>query len=227
MSDTRSFWDRKYVGSNFCRCRRYDPGSTECYKMYVRQGCEIENEVKEKRDMQYVSCYKSPIGNMTMTSDGKCLTGLWFDDGKVRPNAMAEDDKIKVLPIFDETCRWLDTYFSGKDPGRIPVVRLYGTEFRSGVWKILQSIPYGQTVTYGEIAKKMAAQMGLPKMSAQAVGGAVGHNPISIIIPCHRVIGTDGSLTGYVGGLDKKLAMLRLEGLSMSSISEPVKGKAH
>ena len=110
----------------------------------------------------------------------------------------------KELPIFDEICRWLDIYFSGKEPDFTPPLSMRTTPFRKAVWEIMLTIPYGQTMTYGEIAGIIAEQRGIDRMSAQAVGGAVGHNSISLIIPCHRVIGTDGSLTGYAGGIDKK-----------------------
>lgn len=117
----------------------------------------------------------------------------------------------KELPIFDETCRWLDIYFSGKEPDFTPPLSMRTTPFRKAVWEIMLTIPYGQTMTYGEIAGIIAEQRGIDRMSAQAVGGAVGHNSISLIIPCHRVIGTDGSLTGYAGGIDKKTQLLAME----------------
>lgn len=166
----------------------------------------------DKRILLYF--YNSPLGKMTMSSDGNALTGLWFE-GQKYFGADFPKEKIvyeqKELPIFGETIRWLDLYFSGKEPDFLPELSLNGTEFRKEVWKLLLEIPYGETVTYGEIAGKIAKKKGLLTMSAQAVGGAVGHNPISILVPCHRVVGSDGSLTGYAGGLDKKLALLTLE----------------
>lgn len=143
-----------------------------------------------------------------MASDGKALTGLWFDDQRYFASTLSPDNGPSTLPIFEETAAWLDTYFSGKDPGMIPNIAPRGTDYRLKVWSILCGIPFGKTITYGSIAE----QLGSSKRSAQAVGGAVGHNPISIIIPCHRVIGSGGDLTGYAGGVDRKRELLRLEG---------------
>ena len=166
--------------------------------------------------MSYFWRYTSELGLITMTSDGTALTGLWLE-GQIGISASLLEKYVeKELPIFQETCHWLDRYFQGQDPGPIPPVSMEGTPFRKLVWQILQTIPYGQTVTYGQIAAQVAAIQGKSRMSAQAVGGAVGHNPISIIVPCHRVIGTDGSLTGYAGGLDKKVKLLKLEGVELS-----------
>ncbi len=161
--------------------------------------------------MQYIYKYNSPLGMLTMSSDGENLTGLWFDGQKYFPSALVSGCEEKRLPVLEETIRWLDIYFSGSNPGFVPSVRLQGTPFQTTVWTILQKIPYGCTVTYGEIAKEVARKKGVASMSAQAVGGAVGHNPASIIVPCHRVIGSSGSMTGYAGGLEKKIALLRLE----------------
>ena len=126
---------------------------------------------------------------------------------------MRDDSKKEELPIFVETCHWLDIYFSGKEPNFTPQLKMNTTPFRKAVWEILLTIPFGKTMTYGEIAKLIAQKRGIAQMSAQAVGGAVGHNPISLIIPCHRVVGPKGKLTGYAGGLDKKAKLLRLEGV--------------
>lgn len=161
--------------------------------------------------MNNIFHYTSSLGGITLSSDSETLTGLWFDGQKYYPqNLVAESSEVK-LPIFTETVKWLDIYFSGKEPGFTPPISLYTTPFRKAVYDILLTIPYGQTMTYGEIARILADQQGAEHMSAQAVGNAVGHNPISIIIPCHRVVGADGSLTGYAGGLDKKTALLKLE----------------
>ena len=143
---------------------------------------------------------------MTLTSDGTVLTGLRFDT----PNEASIENSID-LPVFGQTVEWLDTYFSGKEPTFIPPITFHATDFRQAVWEILLTIPYGQTRTYGEIAKQIAAQRGVKRMSAQAVGGAVGHNAFVLIIPCHRVIGADGSLTGYGPGLDIKEKLLEME----------------
>lgn len=161
--------------------------------------------------MQYVNHYESPFGDILLAADMAGLTGLWFDGEKYYANHLDPEHEEKNLPVFEETKRWLTIYFSGQEPDFTPLLHIIGSPFQLSVWKILQKIPYGKTMTYGEIAKVIAKQRGLPHMSAQAVGGAVGHNEISIIIPCHRVIGTDGSLTGYAGGLDKKEKLLQLE----------------
>lgn len=161
--------------------------------------------------MQYINEYESPIGKMTLGSDGNALTGLWFHGGKFFCEKITENPTVNNLPVFEQTKEWLDVYFSGKIPDFTPRLSLQGTDFRKAVWEILLTIPYGETLTYGEIARRVAKQRNLAKMSAQAVGGAVGHNPISIIVPCHRVIGADGSLTGYAGGLNKKRKLLKLE----------------
>ena len=164
-----------------------------------------------KTDMIYSYHYASPLGGITLAGDGEALTGLWFDGQKHFPHNLTADSTEAALPVFTQTVRWLDIFFSGKEPGFMPPISLYTTPFRKAVYTILLTIPYGHTVTYGEIAGILAEQRGMQRMSAQAVGGAVGHNPISIIIPCHRVIGADGSLTGYAGGPDRKKRLLRLE----------------
>ena len=162
--------------------------------------------------MDYTMHYESPLGGITMASDGEALCGLWFDGQKYFAAGLSQDHEEKELPIFRQTVRWLDDYFSGKEPDFTPPLTMRTTEFRKIVWKIILSIPYGNTMTYGEIASKVAEMKGLRDMSAQAVGGAVGHNAISLIIPCHRVVGVDGALTGYAGGIDRKLKLLKLEG---------------
>ena len=168
--------------------------------------------------MIYKSYYDSPLGRIILTSEGELLTGLRFEGQKYFPSRN-EEWKERRIPVFDETVRWLDVYFGGKDPGFIPPLGLSGTPFRMTVWEILLRIPYGKTETYGSIARMAAERMGLRQMSAQAVGGAVGHNPVSLIVPCHRVIGADGSLTGYAGGIDKKLRLLTLEHAVISGFS--------
>ena len=161
--------------------------------------------------MNNIFHYTSSIGGITLASDGEALTGLWFEGQKYYPqNLVAESSEVK-LPIFTETVKWLDIYFSGKEPDFTPTISLNTTPFRKAACDIMLTIPCGQTMTYGEIAIILAEKQGMERMSAQAVGSAVGHNPISIIIPCHRVVGADGSLTGYAGGLDKKAALLKLE----------------
>jgi len=176
--------------------------------------------------MQYIDNYESPIGGITIASDGKALTGLWFDEQKYFADSLPEEHEKKSLPIFKQTKEWLDRYFKGENPGETPAIRLIGTPFRLAVWKILRKIPYGKTITYNDIAKAIAKQKGISKMSAQAVGGAVGHNPISIIVPCHRVIGSNGSLTGYAGGISKKIGLLNFEHADMTGLFVPKKGTA-
>ena len=166
--------------------------------------------------MKYTYHYDSPLGGITMASDGESLSGLWFDGQKYFGAGLAADEEEQtesgeILPVFEETKKWLDIYFDGKEPDFTPRLHLQGSPFRIEVWEILLKIPYGKTTTYKEIAERVAAQRGISSMSAQAVGGAVGHNPISIIVPCHRILGTDGSLTGYAGGVEKKKSLLALE----------------
>lgn len=176
--------------------------------------------------MKYVSRYHSPLGMLTMASDGEHLTGLWIEGQKYYAAALKGECKEKNLAIFEQTKRWLDIYFHGDIPDFTPPLLLEGSPFRQKVWEILREIPYGQVMTYGEIAGRIAAQMGVEKMSAQAVGGAVGHNPVSIIVPCHRVVGSGGSLTGYAGGIDKKVALLTIEKVDMKQYFIPEKGNA-
>ncbi|MCI8611674.1 MAG: methylated-DNA--[protein]-cysteine S-methyltransferase [Clostridiales bacterium] len=176
--------------------------------------------------MIYTYHYHSPLGGITLSSNGTALTGLWFDGQKYFGDTLPKEYEEKSMPIFEQTVRWLDIYFSGKAPGFTPPLSMETTPFRKAVWEIMLSIPFGQTMTYGEIADKIAKQKGLTKMSAQAVGGAVGHNSISLIIPCHRVVGTNGSLTGYAGGIDKKVKLLTMEKADMTSFFIPKQGTA-
>lgn len=176
--------------------------------------------------MQYISHYQSPLGDILLAADGTGLTGLWFEGQKYFALHLDHNHVERSLPVFEDAKRWLDIYFSGRKPDFTPALHFTGTEFQNKVWEILCSIPYGSTVTYGEIAQRFAAAKGLKHMSAQAVGGAVSHNEISIIVPCHRVVGSSGSLTGYAGGIDRKIALLKLEGTDMSGFFIPKKGTA-
>ena len=172
----------------------------------------------------YYSIYLAPTGKITLASDGESLCGLWNGEHKyICENMMHRDD----LPVFADTKKWLDKYFAGGKPGieELPLAPA-GSEFRKAVWKLLCEIPYGETVTYGDIAKIMARKMNKAKMASQAVGGAVGHNPISIIIPCHRVVGANGNLIGYGGGIKIKVKLLEHEGVDMSRFFIPAKGTA-
>ena len=159
--------------------------------------------------MQYINYYNSPLGKIILTSDGTDLNGLWFGESKNLPKFNQHTEKS--LPIFDLTKKWLEIYFSGNEPDFTPKLSLSGTPFQLKVWKLLQKIPYGKTTTYGDIAKEIANKRGIKKMSAQAVGNAVGKNKISIIIPCHRVIGINGNLVGYAAGLEIKSKLLQFE----------------
>ena len=183
--------------------------------------------------MIYICKIPSPAGQLTLSSNGKSITGLWIEGQKYYGSTLDRNmlerigggawklkepeevpglyEENEELPVFDEARTWLDGYFLGRDPGFLPSLEPQGSAFRQMVWKILCEIPYNRSTTYGEIAKKVAVLLGRPSMSAQAVGGAVGHNPISIMIPCHRVMGADGSLTGYAAGTDVKKMLLRLE----------------
>lgn len=170
--------------------------------------------------MIYICKYESPIGSLTAASNGAALTGLWFDGQKYFGSTLTEEYEERELPVFAKTKDWLDLYFYGENPDFMPPLAVIGSDFRKSVWNILRQIPYGQTMTYGEIAKKMARQMGTAQMSAQAVGAAVGRNPISILIPCHRVVGSNGSLTGYAAGIDKKSALLALEKVDLGQFDK-------
>lgn len=170
--------------------------------------------------------YESPLGGVLLAADEIGLTGLWFDGQKSFARGLPADRVERETPALLEAKRWLDIYFSGKEPDFTPPLHPIGSAFRQSVWEILLQIPYGKTTTYGEITRQLSEKMGLSRMSAQAVGGAVGHNKIAIIIPCHRVVGTNGSLTGYAGGIDKKGKLLELEQTDMTGFFVPKKGTA-
>lgn len=180
--------------------------------------------------MEYKRSYQAPGGALTLVSDGEHLTGLWFE-GREYGGAVSEKGdnaeawEGEVLPVFRETQKWLDIYFSGREPDFMPPLLLSGTPFRMAVWEILKTIPYGKTMTYGEIARILAEQRGIRRMSAQAVGGAVGSNPVGIVVPCHRVVGTGGNLTGFGGGMGWKVRLLSLEGVDMTKYFIPKTGR--
>lgn len=178
--------------------------------------------------MYYSTTYLSPVGLLTLASDGDNLIGLWMAGQKYHGDTILEAMKEKDnISVFKATKKWLEKYFAGGQPAisELPLAPV-GGEFRQQVWNILTEIPYGKVITYGDIAKEMAVKMNKQSMSSQAVGGAVGHNPISIVIPCHRVVGVNGSLTGYAGGIGTKIKLLELEGVNMSSLFIPKKGTA-
>ncbi|MBQ8063341.1 MAG: methylated-DNA--[Clostridia bacterium] len=160
--------------------------------------------------MEYINHYFSPLGPLTLASDGTSLIGLWFDGQQHDRSTLKGIPLEEDLPVFALTRTWLDTYFRGVVPEFLPPLALQGTPFQKAVWNILLKVPYGKTITYGSIAGRLN---GNPesRMSAQAVGNAVARNPISLLVPCHRVVGADGSLTGYAGGIEKKKALLTME----------------
>ena len=176
--------------------------------------------------MVYTCQYQSPMGDILLVADEIGLTGLWFVGQKYFAHTLSDEYISQETTILAEAKRWLDVYFSGEEPNFTPPLHLIGSAFRQEVWQILLQIPYGQTMTYGEIAGQLAEKHGMDHMSAQAVGGAVGHNEVSIIIPCHRVVGANGSLTGYAGGIDKKIRLLELEKTDMTNFFIPKKGTA-
>ena len=160
--------------------------------------------------MEYIRKITTPLGAVTLASDGENLTGLWFDGQRHFGAGLGPDPAEKDLSVFRETERWLEVFFSGACPEWIPPLRLSGTVFQTAVWKALRRIPFGETRTYGQLARLLTEQTGKP-VSARAVGTAAGRNPISLIVPCHRLVGADGSLTGYAGGLERKKRLLELE----------------
>ncbi|OCG30546.1 cysteine methyltransferase [Gilliamella sp. Choc4-2] len=178
--------------------------------------------------MFYSTSYSSPLGLITLAGQNNKLIAVWIEGQKYFGDTVNEQLEDKPnLAIFNETKKWFDNYFSGKNPAikQLPLAPI-GTPFRYQVWDILCKIPYGEITTYGDIAKKIAKQNKVKTMSSQAVGGAVGRNPISIIIPCHRVIGANGNLTGYAGGIDKKIKLLQIEGIDTQKFYRPTKGTA-
>ena len=176
---------------------------------------------KEECNRMYTLHYDSPLGGILLAADDVGLTGLWFDGEPYFAEGLDSDHTAQKTPILQQAERWLEVYFSGREPGFTPPLHPMGSSFRQAVWELLLQIPYGQTTTYGALAKQLAEKQGRLRMSAQAVGGAVGHNRIAILIPCHRVVGTNGSLTGYAGGIDKKEKLLRMEHVNMEQFFVP------
>lgn len=178
--------------------------------------------------MIYTTHYPSPVGDILLAAKEDALIGLWISGQKYFPDSIKEPmEEQSNHPVLLQAVNWLNRYFAGEKP-EISELKLApaGSEFRKAIWDILCEIPYGEVTTYGEISKKIAKELGKQKMSAQAVGGAVGHNAISIIIPCHRVVGSNGSLTGYAGGIDKKIQLLTHEGVNMPHFFVPSKSTA-
>ncbi|MCM1192606.1 MAG: methylated-DNA--[protein]-cysteine S-methyltransferase [Butyrivibrio sp.] len=181
--------------------------------------------------MQYTGKYESPLGGILLAADEIGLTGLWFEGQKYFALCLDKENEERQLPVFEQAGKWLDVYFKGKEPDFKLPLHFTGSAFQNEVWEILYQIPYGQTVTYGSIAKQLskqraARQTGSAKIAARAVGGAVAHNQISVIVPCHRVVGGNGSLTGYAGGIDRKIALLKLEKAYRDTFFVPVKSTA-
>ena len=176
--------------------------------------------------MVYTTEYASPLGPITLACDGEAIIGLWFNGQRYFGNILPEQTEKKEHPLVADAKRWLDVYFSGREPDFLPPLRYDSTPFRRLICEIMLTIPYGKTMTYGQIAAEAAKRLGAEKMSAQAVGGTVGHNPISLMIPCHRVVGTSGSLTGYGGGIARKVKLLELEHADMRGLFVPKTGAA-
>ena len=198
-----------------------------------------EKKVFTDLKIVYTSQFNSPLGTITVACDDEAIIGLWFNGqrhfGNILPSKTVEigENEFRTLTVggkaralLEEARRWLDVYFSGQEPDFLPPLRYDSTPFRKAVCDLMLTIPYGKTMTYGEIADMIATERGVEKMSAQAVGGAVGHNPISLMIPCHRVVGTNGSLTGYGGGIARKAKLLKLENADMTDLFIPTKGTA-
>ena len=178
--------------------------------------------MRKKATGTYIQFYDSPLGKLVMSSDGSALIGLGLASQQAAvATAAGTRPREESLPIFQDTARWLETYFRGRAPSFTPKLKLSGSDFQKRVCEIMLTIPFGKTVTYGEIAAQIARERGIPRMSAQAVGGAVGANPILIIVPCHRVIGAGGNLTGYGAGMERKIQLLRLEKVDMSPLHIP------
>ena len=176
--------------------------------------------------MVYTTEYASPLGTVTLACDGDAIIGLWFSGQRYFGDILPEQTEKAAHPLFADAKRWLDVYFSGREPNFLLPLRYDSTPFRRLVCEIMLTIPYGKTMTYGQIAAETAKRLGTEKLSAQAVGGAVGHNPISLMIPCHRVVGANGSLTGYGGGIARKVKLLELERADMRGLFIPKSGTA-
>ncbi|MDO5537390.1 MAG: methylated-DNA--[protein]-cysteine S-methyltransferase [Desulfovibrionaceae bacterium] len=176
--------------------------------------------------MLHTAHYPSPLGDILLAADSEGLTGLWFEGHRHFGRGLSADARDQEIPLLRDAKRWLDIYFSGREPDFAVPVHSAGTPFQLAVWRILLAIPYGRTMTYGEIAREFEKGEDGPRMAAQAVGGAVGRNPVSIFVPCHRVVGANGSLTGYGGGIGRKARLLELEGADMRRLFVPKKGTA-
>ena len=202
--------------------RKIDRKLFEKYRWFPH-GENIKSTTERVDAMMFTAHYQSPLGEILLAADEVGLTGLWFDRAKYYAAGLAPQSTERETPPLTEAKRWLDVYFSGKMPDFMPPLHPIGSDFRQEVWALLLQIPYGQTTTYGALAARLAAKHGTARLSAQAVGGAVGHNPISLIIPCHRVVGASGSLIGYAGGVERKIQLLKLEGTDCIKLFVPKK----
>lgn len=231
LTQKMMLFNAKYV--NNCRNRQNEKKCShsgignkgDTMRQNEKENNKSGNRKEEMRNKYYVAHYKSPLGDLALASDGDSLVGLWLDGQKYfAASVRGQMEDEESLPVLHDTKRWLDRYFAGEKPqiGELPLAPA-GSAFRQQVWKLLEEIPYGAVVAYKDLAEAVAEKLGRETMSAQAIGQAVGHNPISIIIPCHRVIGKNGSLTGYAGGIDKKIWLLEHEGVDLSAMTVPAK----
>jgi methylated-DNA-[protein]-cysteine S-methyltransferase len=170
---------------------------------------------ERRTSMEYIHKITSPVGVLTVSSDGQNISGLWIEGQKYFAKTLGKDVLEQNLPVFENVRKWLDIYFSGKEPDFMPLLMPKGSVFQKSIWNNLCKIPYGKTTTYGELSEQFELENKGKHTSARAVGGAVGHNPISILIPCHRVIGKNSNLTGYAGGITTKIKLLKLEGITI------------
>ncbi len=176
--------------------------------------------------MQYKTMYTSPLGKIVLACDEQGLLGAWFENQKYFASRLNNDAAEQMTPVLQDACAWLEAYFEGKNPAMNVPLHFIGSPFQTAVWNELLTIPYGTVTTYKELGDRIAAKLGKQHMSPQAIGGAVGHNPLSLFVPCHRVVSANGSLTGYAGGIDRKAALLKLEHVPMDNLFLPTKGTA-
>ena len=203
------------------KAQKLGVGSCDFWGVRARK---LGGDLRKKDTDTFIQFYHSPLGELVMSSDGSELTGLGLASQQSALEVSADArPQEKALPIFRETVRWLDSYFRGRAPSFTPKLKLSGSDFQKRVCEIMLTIPFGKTITYGEIAAQIARERGISRMSAQAVGGAVGANPILIIVPCHRVIGAGGNLTGYGAGIERKIQLLKLEKVDMTKLFVPKK----
>ena len=188
-------------------------------KKRIKLAINFADFIKAGEGMQEIICYNSPVGKILLASDELGLTGLWLDSSRYYADNLAKDHQLGTNIYLNDAIKWLDLYFAGEKPDFLPKLHLIGTDFQKRVWRALLKIPYGEVTTYKNIAEKAIKRK--DHLPVQAVGGAVGKNHIAIIVPCHRVIGHNGNLTGYSGGINKKIQLLQLEGIDISKFSLP------